>query len=636
MTAKEGSKQAAGRKKRLAVIDRELCSPQACGLYLCRKVCPINRTGQDCITVSELDQKPLISEELCIGCGICVKKCPKAAIDVVNLPSELQEMPIHRYGKNMFSLYRLPVPKKDSVIGLIGPNGVGKSTVLNILSGRLKPNTGLTGKKEAGWEEIIGRFKGTELQDYLERISQGKIRAAHKPQQVDVIPKILKGKVSDALNKIAKENRKLEGGAEEGRRPLTPSGEGDAFGPVVKSLKMQGMLGKEIKDLSGGELQLLAIAATMLKEADIYFFDEPSSYLDAYERLLVAKEIRKLAERAVVMVVEHDLAVADYLADYTHILYGKPGVFGVVSKPYGVRVGINTFLEGYLPEENMRFRPEEIRFGRAAKMSEKNKPLFGFSGFGKGFKDFSLRTEPGTVHKGEVIGILGPNSTGKTTFIRMLAGLLEPDSGEPLVGSSQETTSLQNRKRLSYKPQRIMLEGDERDLTVEQFIHKSKGSLSTEDRTLLRHLGVEKLLLRTIGSLSGGELQATFVSACLLQEAELFLLDEPSAFLDVEQRLRVAKLIRQLAETKETPCFVVDHDLQFIDAVSDRVMVFEGVPGKQGHGLKPCPLGEGMNRLLRSLGVTYRRDPQTGRPRANKPGSQKDTEQKESGRYYYS
>ncbi|MCX6814820.1 MAG: ribosome biogenesis/translation initiation ATPase RLI [Candidatus Aenigmarchaeota archaeon] len=612
----------AGRKKpkRLAVIDRELCSPQACGFYLCRKSCPINRSGQDCITVSELDKKPLISEELCIGCGICVKKCPKSAIDVVNLPAELNEMPIHRYGQNLFSLYRIPVPKKNSVIGLIGPNGVGKSTVLNILSGNIKPNTGLLGKKETSWEQIIERFRGTELQDYLESLSRKKIRSAYKPQKVDLIPKMWKGKVFEMLKKV-------EGGkAKEGAK--APSIEGSAFRPeseIVKNLKMEGMLGKEIKDLSGGELQLLAIAATMLKEADFYFFDEPSSYLDAYERLLVAKEIRRLSERAVVMVVEHDLAVADYLADYTHILYGKPGVFGVVSKPYGVRVGINTYLEGYIQEENVRFRPEPIIFSRVAKTSEKTKPLLEFSGFEKSFREFSLSTEPGTLHKGEVIGVLGPNSTGKTTFIRMLTGELKPDKGEPIEGM-----------KLSYKPQRLVLDGDTQNMIVEEFIRKKRGKLETEDRTLLRNLGVEKLFLRTMHSLSGGELQSVFISTCLLQEAEILLFDEPSAFLDVEQRLRVAKLIRQISEGKEISCFVVDHDLQFMDAVSDKVMVFEGIPGKNGHGLKPCPLEDGMNRLLKSLGVTYRRDPHTGRPRANKPGSQKDIEQKESGRYYYS
>lgn len=583
------------------MIDRDSCSPPACGFYLCQKVCPINRSGQDCITVSELDKKPLISEELCIGCGICVKKCPKNAIDVVNLPKELEEMPIHRYGQNMFVLYRLPVPKKNSVVGLIGPNGVGKSTVLNILSGTLKPNTGLIGKKQPEWNEIIERFKGTELQDYLESLAGKKIRAAHKPQQVDFIPKMWKGKASELLKKIGNPES------------------------VVKNLKIHGMLEKEIKDLSGGELQLLAIAATMLKDADFYFFDEPSSYLDAYERLLVAKEIRRLSEKAVVMVVEHDLAVADYLADYTHILYGKPGVFGVVSKPYGVRVGINTYLEGYIQEENVRFRPEPIVFSRVAKTSEKIKVFLEFSGFEKNFPGFTLKTEQGVLHRGEIIGILGPNSTGKTTFIKMLAGLLKPEKGQPLEG-----------KKLAYKPQRLVLESDEQNKTVEEFIRNKVGKISTEDRTLLRNLGVEKLFLRTMSSLSGGELQSAFISACLLQDVEILLLDEPSAFLDVEQRLLVARLLRQKAEKSDIPCFVVDHDLQFLDAVSDRVMVFEGVPGKSGHGLKPCPLEEGMNKLLKNLGVTYRRDPQTGRPRANKPGSQKDVEQKESGRYYYS
>ena len=604
MVGKEGSGQKR-RQKRIAVIDRELCLPAACGFYLCQKVCPVNRTGQDCITVAELDKKPLIAEDLCIGCGICVKKCPKAAIQVVNLPGELDEMPIHRYGKNLFALYRLPVPKKNSVIGLIGPNGVGKSTVLNILCGVLRPNSGLVqDKKHADaevWAHVMERFKGTELQGYLEALSEGRIRSAHKPQKVDMIPKMWKGKVSDLLEKSPKAKE------------------------VVKGLKIEGMLHKEIKDLSGGELQLLAIAATMLKEADFYFFDEPSSYLDAYERLLVAREIRKLAEKAVILVVEHDLAVADYLADFTHILYGKPSVFGVVSKPYGVRVGINTYLEGFIQEENVRFRPEEIKFSRMAKVTEKLKPLMDFSGFEKAFKDFSLKTEPGVLHKGEIIGILGPNSTGKTTFIRMLAGMLEPDKGE----------AIQNL-RIAYKPQRLILEGETVNYTVEEYMHKAKPKLSTEDRTLLRNLGVERLFLRTMGSLSGGELQSAFVSACLLQDADILLLDEPSAYLDVEQRLLVAKTIRAVTESREMPCFVVDHDLQFMDAVSDRIMVFEGIPGRSGHGLKPCPLDEGMNRLLKALGVTYRRDPQTGRPRANKPGSQKDMEQKESGKYYYS
>ena len=126
-------------RKRIVVIDRELCNAIKCG-YQCMRSCPINRAKKECIAVSEEDKKPLVSEELCIGCGICARRCEKAgysAISVVNLPEKLEENPVHRYGRNGFSIYRLPMPKKDMVTALIGPNGVGKSTLMNILSNNL-------------------------------------------------------------------------------------------------------------------------------------------------------------------------------------------------------------------------------------------------------------------------------------------------------------------------------------------------------------------------------------------------------------------------------------------------------------------------------------------------------------------
>ncbi len=588
------------KQKRIAVIDRELCNPKMTG-YACMKACPVNRSGDECITLSE-DQKPLIDESLCIGCGICVKKCSRNAISVVNLPEELDESPIHRYGRNMFALYRLPTPKHNAVIGLIGPNGTGKSTVLNILSGNLKPNSGILGSK-ASWEQILERFRGTELHEYLERLSEVEIKAGLKPQQVDLIPKLLKGKVSGVLKK-ADEKGSLK--------------------KIVNSLRIGEMLDKDISSLSGGELQLLAIAAAILRKADFYFFDEPSSYLDVEQRLRVAMEIRSLSEESVVMVIEHDLAVADYLADYTQILYGKPSVFGIVSKPYGVRIGINTFLEGFIREENVRFRDEQIIFPKRAKGASKDKLFLSFTGFEKSFGKFSIRTEPGNVYKGEIIGIMGPNSIGKTTMIRMLSGELKPDKGEAVKGM-----------KLSFKRQRLVIEPDKENSLVSEYLSGYGKISSSESKRILRYLGIEKLLERGISTLSGGELQSVFIICALIQEHDILLLDEPSAFLDVEQRLRVAKLIREHAESREIPCFVVDHDLQFIDVISDRVMVFEGERGVKGYSPAPVPLEEGMNSFLKSLGITYRRDPHTGRPRANKPGSQKDQEQKQSGKYYY-
>lgn len=586
------------KAKRIAVIKRDLCNPNSCGNYLCQRVCPINRKEEDCVTVSEIDRKPLIDESLCIGCGICVKKCPRKAIEVVNLPEELEDTPIHRYGKNLFSLFRLPIPKNQAVVGLIGPNGIGKSTVLNILAGELRPNAGVF-ETEVPWKEIIDRFKGTELQDYMETLAKRGIKTGYKPQHVDMIPKKWSGKVRTLLEKTKGKD-------------------------IISRLKMEEMLDKEIEKLSGGELQLLAITATIMKDCDFYFFDEPSSYLDVEQRLRVAKEIRKLCEKAVVMVVEHDLAVADYLADYTHILYGKPGVFGVVSKPYGVRTGINTYLEGYIREENMRFRTEPIFFSHRARASDKDKLFLQFSGFEKAFERFSLKTEPGNLYKGEIIGILGPNAIGKTTFIKMLAGVLKPDKGESL------------DLKLSYKPQRVVLKKEEENMRVGDYLKKRSEKISdTESKRILRFLGVERLLERMMGSLSGGELQSVFIVTCLLEEHDMILMDEPSAFLDVEQRLRVAKLIREHAEGREIPCFVVDHDLQFMDAIADRVILFEGEPGVKGEANPICMLGEGINQFLKSLDITFRRDPNTGRPRANKPGSQKDLEQKNKGQYYY-
>jgi ATP-binding cassette subfamily E protein 1 len=586
-------------KKRIVVHDRELCRFEKCG-YRCIKTCPVNRSGEECV-VREESGYPSFNEELCIGCGLCAKACDKAgfsAIMVVNLPKELEEEPIHRYGKNQFALYRLPIPKKNMVMGLIGPNGVGKTTVLNILSGNLMPNIGIL-KGNAQWGLIIEKFKGSELQDYLRNLASRGVSIGYKPQHVDYIPKMWKGKVIELLKKH------------------------EGYERVIEKLGMRGMLEKEIKNLSGGELQLLAVAAVISKENDFYFFDEPSSYLDVKQRLMVAKEIRHLARSHEVMVVEHDLAILDYLSDHVHILYGQPGAFGVVSNPYGVRVGINTYLDGFIKEENVRFRDKPILFSKAARPSTKDRLLLEFPGFKKSFGNFNLKTEPGKVHKGEVIGIVGPNGIGKTTFMRMLVGDLEPDSGESL------------KMSLSYKPQRLVFKGG--NLDVREYV-EANVSGKTEDaefKRMLASLGIERNLDKKMKNLSGGELQAVFIACALGKDHDILFLDEPSAFLDVEQRLRVAKIIRSHAEGREVSAFVVDHDLQLIDSTADRLMVFEGEGGINGIGRTSCSLNEGMNRFLKTLDITFRRDPQTGRARANKPDSQKDREQKENNQYYY-
>jgi len=534
----------------------------------------------------------------------CVKKCPFDAIRIIGLPEELKEDLVHQYGKNAFRLFRLPVPKKGSVIGLLGPNGIGKTTTVGILSGETAPNLGHYRRKKPHWDEVLDYFKGTELHDYLEKISAGELKTAIKPQYVDRLNKVYSGRVRDLLARIDTEGR---------------------LDSLMQPLGLPSFLDRDIGQLSGGELQRVAIAATMLKDADVYFFDEPSSYLDIYQRLQVAKVIQGLAKEKYVVVVEHDLAVLDFLAETVYLMYGSEGAYGIISEPRPVRTAINVYLGGYMKEENMRFRDREIRFeSRPPRGAWKAETLVTFDELTKRFENFELTVHPGKLRKGEVVGVVGPNATGKTTFVKMLAGEETPTTG-----------TVQGKWQVSYKPQYLesAYEGTVRELFLTAIGKKTEsGYFDTE---ILEPLKVKGMLERDVSTLSGGELQRVAIALCLGRDADIYLIDEPSAYLDSNQRMEAAKTIRRIMEREARTGLIVDHDVYFIDMVSDSIMVFSGDPGHTGLGEGPFPMRDGMNRFLKMVGITFRRDADTNRPRINKLDSRLDREQKSSGEYYY-
>ena len=586
---------------RIAVIDYDKCQPKKCNL-LCLNYCPGPRMNEETIIVDEETNKPVISEVLCTGCGICIHKCPYKAISIVNLPEELSQ-PIHQYGPNTFRLYRLPIPKEGKVLGLIGQNGVGKTTAIRILSGELYPNMGDFSSKER--KNLTSYFRGTELQGYFEKIETSNIKSSLKPQYVDKLSQVVKGNTRDLLQKVDERGVSKE---------------------LINELELKDALDKDISVLSGGELQRVAVIASMSKNADIYFLDEPSSYLDIKQRLNVAKAIRNLAEQKTVVVIEHDLAILDYLSDYIHILYGQPGVYGIVSTPLGVRVGINMYLDGYIKEDNIRFRDESIKFyQKEDKTLKSRKVLLEYPSFEKTFDSFSLKTESGALHKGEVIGIVGPNATGKSTFIKILAGVLDPDNGD----------KFETELKISYKPQYIKrdYEGTVRNLLSE--VAKEKFFTNIYKAEILRPLDIDPIMDNSVSELSGGELQRVAIAVCLSQDADLYLFDEPSAYLDIEQRLNFSKVLRRFIGDKELMAMIVEHDLVSLDYTSDRAVVFSGKPSVLGVASQPLSLRDGMNRFLKEIGITFRREPESGRPRSNKIDSQKDREQKSSGEYYY-
>jgi len=587
---------------RLAVLDKDRCKVKKCN-QLCVSYCPMVRSRVEAIRIE--GNSAIISETLCSGCGICVKKCPFKAISIVNLPDELEKDCSHRFGENSFKLFRLPTPSPGTVLGLLGQNGIGKSTTLKVFSGDLKPNLGKF-DEPPDWSEIIGYYRGSSLQDYFARLSEKKLKVSSKPQYVDKIPKAVTGKVGDLLDKVD-ERKQLDS--------------------ISDELDLRKIWDRNLDVLSGGELQRVAVAAALSRNADVYLFDEPSSYLDVKQRLIVARAIRSLKEQQKTgIVAEHDLAIIDYLSDQICVFYGDPGVYGVVSHVHGVRTGINIYLQGYIPDENIMFRKESITFREKPPTTGENigAPLLQWDKMEKTFKGFKLTIEPGEIRTGEIIGVLGPNGIGKTTFVKILAGVEETDDKRQL-----------GKLTVSYKPQYISpdYEGTVQELLMNVAQENFTSSWYTTE--IANPLRMPSLMDRNITELSGGELQRVAIAACLSRKCDLFLLDEPSAYLDVEERLNVARVLRRVVDAHCIPAFVVEHDVVTQDFIADRLMVFDGKPGIDGLVHPPTSLRGGMNAFLKGMNVTFRRDNVTYRPRVNKADSQMDKYQKSIGEYYY-
>ena len=569
---------------RVAVIKETECeAPDNCN-YICAEVCPRVRQGAKETVYARENGKAAITESLCISCGICVKRCPFDAIRIINLPDEMAKDITFQYGINTFRTFNIATPIENKVVGLIGRNGIGKTTNIKLISNELIPNFG-DFKKEPSYEEVIKAFRGKDIQPYLTKLYSNNLRIAKKNQSF-----YQSGKVKD----LVKTNR--------------------------FNLVSEDILDRDAETLSGGESQIVEIAKTLDEKADVYIFDEPMNYLDINARINVATKIKEALENKTVVVVEHDLVMLDYLTEYIQVLYGSESNYGIASHIMPSRNGINTYLDGYLQTENVRFRDYSIKIKKTLPPVT-NEQFISWPEFIVKLDNFSLDTKGGQLYRGDIIGIIGENGIGKSTFIKALAGVIETNIGKLDLGI-----------KISYKPQFLkpfdMIVKDALLNTNPQY-ESDMGILSA-----INKLGINKIMTKNVNTLSGGELQKLAIVTTLIKPADIYLIDEPSANLDIEDRLECMNIISSFISSRKKCAIIVDHDLAFLDSTCPKSILFSGKKGVKGMTDQIESTGKAINNFLKSIDVTIRRDKDSGRPRINQKGSRLDLEQKASKVYF--
>lgn len=580
---------------RIAVVDPEKCKPNKCNKE-CERKCPVNHIGKECVVIEKVSR---INEDLCTGCGICVKVCPFSAIKIYKLPTEIKSDLTHSYGENSFKLYKMLVPKINTVQGIIGSNGVGKSTLINIMGDKLNIDT----------NHLLNKYKGTELFKYLKKLYDKDLIIKIKHQNIDMTQKYYQkkfphAKVCDELGKYYKPEF--------------------AFHQCVyESLEIDKFSNNTVGTLSGGEMQKLCIAATLLADANVYIFDEFTNHLDVHQRLLVANLIQNLKELPdkYIFVIDHDLSILDYTCDTISIIHGKPGAYGIISNSYPCSDAINMFFNGYIQQENMRFRDIPFSFRSELEYDESNIVVkdkgLEYEDRTITYPNLTINISGSSIIPNGIYVILGKNGTGKSTFLNYIS--------KDLI--------------VSYKTQYVTFEEKYYGMTVRDYLYaKIRNSMCNALFLANIKTFIETLYDKEIDKLSGGEAQKVAIVECIGTDADVYLLDEPSANLDIEQRFLATKLIKRFLLQYKKVGFIVEHDIMMAiafnnDAYNSRIILVDSEDNVSTVG-RPCDYGMGINCFLKSMDVTFRTEIKHKRPRINKKGSQKDQQQKEAGKYY--
>ena len=578
-------------------MDRNLCNPVQCNLE-CMRGCPSNRLRKECTFLvdrktgerhidfkyeysKELKSKSVafIEPSLSQGCSICAKACPFHAITVVNLPEAKEEEMVFSYGKNGFSLYKMAIPRAG-IVAIVGENGCGKSTNLKLIAKKLIPIQTPT----------------KEIKEYFEKTKDGDL--VYKPQEISGEGE--KRKVRELLQKTASGGTSARNVDEENSR----NGAENRLSELTKIFDLDKIMDRELQQLSGGELQKVIVTAALLHEKEIYFLDEPFSFLDyVYRVRLINYLLERLPDRKVV-IVDHDISLLSYLCKKSYLMFGEAGAYGIVSQIYSTDRAINMFMGGFIAPENMKFRDSAIAYKHYAEEAHKNKLLeLGAARIERG--TFLVENpSPIQINEGEIVGIAGKNGIGKSTFCH---NIFE-----------------KNLRDAAFKEQVLKRESG----TAGKYMQKN--DLFSDN--YLRGMKMQKLEFYEISKLSGGEMQKLEIFRALNQDRKIYILDEPTNMLDVGARIALSKMLRERASA-DRAVIVVDHDLEFLYNTVDRLIVMDGKSGEHGYVKGIFDKEAGVRMLMEEFDLSYRKDSETKRLKLNKQGSKKDVKLRGEGKF---
>ena len=455
-------------------------------------------------------------------------------------------------------------------IGLIGINGTGKSTLLKVMAGIDPPDSG-----------IVTRAGG--------------VRVAYLPQnplfdgETTVLQQVMKGVAID--EERAKDAKVIQ--------------QADEY--QCKSILNQLGLGdydQKIAQLSGGQKRRVALACALAAEAEVLILDEPTNHIDSemvdwlegylkrfQGALLMVTHDRYFLERVVNRIVELDHGkLYSYPANYSQYLelkaqreemalaterkrqslYRKELAWiqrGARARSTKAQFRVDRFEQ----LKNSEYVPDQSKLEVSALSSRLGRKIIEIDNISKAFdgkqlvRDFSYN-----LLRGDRIGIIGPNGYGKTTLVRMICGLLEPDSGTIVRGDTV---------KIGYFSQESFI-GEEFDPSVKavDYIRSISQEIQTPEGTLSASQMMEKFLFPSelqyteIGRLSGGERRRLYLLRVLMETPNVLVLDEPTNDLDIE----TLAVLEDYLESFPGVVIAVSHDRYFLDKLMNHVFVLAG------------------------------------------------------------